>query len=328
MVDNPEIAQTQFQNFSVHPYRHTKLIQFIRQGVVTHSKQSQLRQFNQYFKMKIRKLVFLAAFLTIIGINQGKSQGLGDLLNGGLGSTLGNVIEGVFSSSDISIADMAGEWTSDGPAVCFQGEGFLKKAGGVAAAAAIESKLAPYYEQYGLNNAKLTVTEDGKFTLVLKQLKLSGTITKPANSEAGVFEFNFTALNMKLALVTTYVEKTSSTMDVMFDATKLKKLLSAVAQFSGIQIVQTVSGILDSYDGLCVGFHFSGKSTNTGTGSTLGNILNGLSGGSKSSTSTGSGSKGTSTGTTTKSSDKTSSGAGDAISNGINALKGILNGGK
>lgn len=274
--------------------------------------------------MKIKKLIFLAAFLTIFGINSSKAQGLGDILGGGLGNTLGNIIEGVFSSSNITIADMEGEWTSTGPAVCFQGEGFLKKAGGIAAAAAVETKLAPYYEQYGLNNATLTVNADGTFTLACKMIKLNGTITQAAGAEPGVFEFNFTALGIKLATVTTYVEKTSRSMDVMFDATKLKKLLTAVSQFSGIKVVQALSSILDSYDGLCVGFHFSGGKTqndNSSNGFSLGSILNGL------------GTNGTNTTnktnqSTTTDPDSSANGRQTGTGNGLDILRGILGGNK
>lgn len=273
--------------------------------------------------MKIKKLIFLAAFLTIFGINSSKAQGLGDILGGGLGNTLGNIIEGVFSSSNITIADMEGEWTSTGPAVCFQGEGFLKKAGGIAAAAAVETKLAPYYEQYGLNNATLTVNADGTFTLACKMIKLNGTITQAAGAEPGVFEFNFTALGIKLATVTTYVEKTSRSMDVMFDATKLKKLLTAVSQFSGIKVVQALSSILDSYDGLCVGFHFSGGKTQTDSsnGFSLGSILNGL--GTNKTNTTNKTNK-----TTTTDPDSSANGQQTGIGNGLDILRGILGGTK
>ncbi len=277
--------------------------------------------------MKIKKFIFLAAFLTIFGINSSKAQGLGDILGGGLGNTLGNIIEGVFSSSNITIADMEGEWTSTGPAVCFQGEGFLKKAGGIAAAAAVETKLAPYYEQYGLNNATLTVNADGTFTLACKMIKLNGTITQAAGAEPGVFEFNFTALGIKLATVTTYVEKTSRSMDVMFDATKLKKLLTAVSQFSGIKVVQALSSILDSYDGLCVGFHFSGGKTQTDSsnGFSLGSILNGL-GGSNTTNTTNKTNK-TNQSTTTDP-DSSANGRQTGTGNGLDILRGILGGNK
>lgn len=292
--------------------------------------------------MKLKKFILSAAILTICSVNSGYAQGLSGLLGGGdLGNTIGNLIEGVFSSSNITIADMAGEWRANGPAVCFQGEGFLKKAGGVAAAAAVETKLAPYYEQYGLNNSQLTIDKDGKFNLTCKLIKLSGTITRDEKAEPGVFEFNFTALGMKLASVTTYVQKTSGSMDIMFDATKLKQLLSAVASFTGIQIVQTVSGILDSYDGLAIGSHYTGGPTQqtggSGSGFNLGNILGGLTGGNNTGTQQGSGTQ-TSDETTGNAQNQNNSNSqnnqnsqnnsGDAISNGLNLLKGVLGGKK
>lgn len=296
--------------------------------------------------MKIKKIVVLAAVLTIFGLNSAKSQGLGDLLGGGLGNTIGNMLEGVFSSSNITIADMAGEWTANGPAVCFQGEGFLKKAGGVAAAAAIETKLAPYYEQYGLNNASLVIDNQGNFSLTCKMIKLSGTITRNEKAEPGVFEFNFTALGMKLATVTTYVQMTSRSMDVMFDATKLKKLLSAVGQFSGIQIVKTLTNILDSYEGLCVGFHMSGtraqnqngaNGTGNGNGFSLGNILGGFGIGSgQSGTTNNNNNNGTTDSNTNNNSNKTNENTensnngttNDPLSSGLDLLRGILGGGR
>lgn len=215
--------------------------------------------------IKTLKFAVLAAALTISGANMANAQSLSDLLGGGVGNTITNLIEGVFSSSNITIADMEGEWTSDGPAVCFQGEGFLKKAGGAAAAAAVETKLSPYYEQLGLNNATLTIDSEGNFTLTMKSIKLKGTITQEADAEPGVFNFNFTVLGKKIAGVTTYVQKTSKSMDVMFDATKLKKLLSSLSSITGIKVVKAISSILDSYDGLCVGFHMSGGKTGTQT---------------------------------------------------------------
>lgn len=213
--------------------------------------------------MKFSKKILLSAFLTIFTANITIAQSLGDLFGGKGSDILSSVIEGVFSSSDITLKDMQGNWQSTGAAVCFQGEGFLKKAGGIAAAAAIESKLNPYYEQYGLNNATLEIDTAGNFTLKAKQIKLSGTITRDEKKDKGIFEFNFTAMGrIRLGTVTTYVEKSSKTMDVMFDATKLKKLLSAISQFSGMTTLQTLNSILESYDGLCIGFHLVPAGTN------------------------------------------------------------------
>ena len=65
-----------------------------------------------------------------------------DILGAG-GGAVGNIVEGIFTRSDIEVKDMKGEWTASGSAVACQDENFLKKAGGAAAAGAIEAKLNP-----------------------------------------------------------------------------------------------------------------------------------------------------------------------------------------
>lgn len=203
----------------------------------------------------------------------------------GAASTIGSLLEGVFSTSNISIADMAGEWTIDGSAVCFQSENFLKKAGGAAAATAIENKLDPYYKQYGLTGGVITIQTDGTFKLQSKKISLSGNITKESD---GNFKFTFTALgSIKIGSMTTYVQKSYNSMDIMFDASKLQSILDIAAKLTGSKLASAATGILGSYDGICVGF----GTTKTGTvegeqsGSGLGGLLNGLFGGGNSSSS-------------------------------------------
>lgn len=200
----------------------------------------------------------------------------------GGGNTLGNLLEGVFSSSNITVQDLAGVWTSNGPAVCFQSENMLKKAGGIAAAAMVEKELSPYYSKLGLNGTVITIQTDGTFSMKTKMLTLNGTITQ-SDKGKGVFDFNFTLLGMKLATVTTYAEKTSKTLNIMFDASKLKNLLSAVSKVVNIKTLSAITKILDMYDGLCVGFRtektgtVAGEQQSTGSSAldTLGNILRG-----------------------------------------------------
>lgn len=249
----------------------------------------------------------------LFSANLTKAQDIGELLGGLLnsnkssqssngknnaGGIIGNLLEGVFSSSDLTVNDIMGEWTSNGPAVCFQSDNFLKKAGGVAAASMIESKLAPYYQQYGLDGATVTINRDATFSIKLKRLTLKGTVAQ-VQGEKGVFEFTFTALGaVKLGSFKAYVQKSFNTMSLMFDATKLKTLASAVTRISGIKLAQTVVGLLDSYEGLCVGFRMertddapSGSSdsisnpndsTEDGVGSIIGDLLNGaLNGGNQ-----------------------------------------------
>jgi len=176
----------------------------------------------------------------------------------GLGGILGNLLEGVFSSSNLTLADLQGDWLSSGPAVCFQSDNFLKNAGGLAAAAAVETKLQPYYKQYGLTGATLTIDQNANFVLRVKGIPLRGVIT--ATNEKGVFEFNFMAFgSIRLGTMKTYVQKTSRSMDVMFDSTKMIDLFSKISKFTGSKSLQTISSLLSSYDGLCVGFKLSAR---------------------------------------------------------------------
>lgn len=199
-------------------------------------------------------------------------------------SALGNLIEGVFTTSNLDVADLAGEWTTDGSAVQFKSENFLKKAGGLAAAAAVESKLNPYYEKVGLNGAVMTIQTDGSFTMAVKKMTLKGQITKGSD---GNFIFTFQVLGMNIGNIPTYVSKGSGQMDVMFDADKLLKIVEMVSKLSSSKTVTAVSDILKSYDGICVGFKMKktgsveGEKQQTG----LGGVLNGIFGGGSNSNS-------------------------------------------
>lgn len=168
-----------------------------------------------------------------------------------LGDVLGNLVEGVFSKSNLTLNDVCGEWTAKGSAVTFKSDNLLEKAGGLAAAGAIENKIDPYYKKLGLDKAVLTIKDDGTFTLKAK-MSLSGTVT---SNDDGTFEFDFKAMkSISLGKVTAYVTKSGNNLDVMFDATKLKKVVSAVAGVTGLSTAKTIAKILDSYEGLCVGF--------------------------------------------------------------------------
>lgn len=166
--------------------------------------------------------------------------------------TVTDMLQGVFSKSNLDIVDLTGIWQATGSAVCFKSENFLKKAGGAAAATALEQKLNPYFSQYGLTGAEFTVNTDGTFSLKIKKNSLSGTIEKSSN---GMFIFNFKAFGkVNIGAIPAYVQKTTSSMNVMFDASKLKQLISTIASISGLQLAKTADNLLSQYDGLCVGF--------------------------------------------------------------------------
>ncbi len=184
---------------------------------------------------------------------------------GGAGGALGNIVEGVFTKTDLTVADIAGDWTSTGSAVSFQSDNFLKKAGGAAAAGAVENKLDEYYNKFGLNGATLDIDTDGNFTLTIKKMPIKGTVTL---KEKGIFTFHFNAGGLiNLGSMDAYVEKTPTGLNVMFDADKIKKIMTFAATLSGSKMVSTADQLLKQYDGICIGFKMTGKSaapTSTG----------------------------------------------------------------
>ena len=179
---------------------------------------------------------------------------LKELLGGKTGSTIGNLLEGVFTKTNIEVKDLAGTYEATGSAVTFKSENALTKAGGVAAAAAIEAQLDPYYKNAGLTGAIFTCDTEGNFTLKIKKLTLKGVAVK---NDDGTFEFKFQAFGkISMGSMKAYVQKTPTNLEVMFDATKLKNMLSMLSGTIGGKLVKGVGSILDSYDGACMGFGF------------------------------------------------------------------------
>ena len=212
----------------------------------------------------MKKIFFTMALLAICYFPSAAIDLTGIL--GKAGSAVGGVVEGLFTQSDITVSQMAGTWISSGSAVSFQSENALQKAGGNAAAGAIEGKLDPLFKQYGLTGATLNVDQDGKFTLKVKNISLKGTITKRSD---GNFDFTFTPVgNVKIGTIKAYVEKPVSGLNVMFDANKLKSIITSVTKLTGNSLASTAGKLLENYDGLCVGFAFKGSGTGTTQNST------------------------------------------------------------
>lgn len=186
------------------------------------------------------------------------SPDIKDIL-GGAGGALSNIVEGVFTKTDLTVADIVGEWTSIGSAVTFQSDNFLKKAGGSAAAGAVESKLDEYYNKFGLTGAVLKVEQDSTFTLTIKRLPIKGTLEVKSK---GIFTFSFNAGGiMKLGSMNAYVEKTPAGINVMFDADKIKNIMTLAASISGSKMVSTADKLLKEYDGICIGFKMKGQAS-------------------------------------------------------------------
>lgn len=195
------------------------------------------------------------------------------------GSSIGKVLEGVFNKSDLEVKDLAGEWTVDGSAVTFKSDNLLQKAGGAAVAASVEKKIDPYFNRLGLKGAVMTIQSDGSFELKSNRLTIDGTFTK--NSD-GTFAARLNKGKLPLGTLKAYIEKTSQSMDVMFDASKLQKVVSAISSVAGNSTLNLANSVLSSYDGICVGISMKGNNSSilddlgNGAGSLLDALKNRL----------------------------------------------------
>lgn len=170
-------------------------------------------------------------------------------------SGLQGLVEGLISNSNLTEADLVGTYAYSAPAVAFQSDNLLQKAGGAAAAGVIENKLAPYYEKVGINQMTATFNEDKTFKFSIKKIALSGTFEKNAEAEAGDFIFTFTAGGkFPIGKFAAHVEKVGTKLTITFDASKLITLVNQIATISGQKSLQGVASLLNSYDGLNCGF--------------------------------------------------------------------------
>lgn len=197
--------------------------------------------------------------LSFLPLRASEGNDIKDIFNkiGGSGSTsdiIGSVVNGVLSNSNITIKDIVGTWNYVEPAVEFKSDNLLQKAGGAAAAKTITNKIKPFFDKANMDRLVFTVAEDGTFKLGVGGVSASGTIEK--STDGGCFIFNFKAGGkVNLGKINAYMSKNvSGQLTLTFDASKIISLVNTIAKISSNSTVQTVSSLLNSYDGLTVGF--------------------------------------------------------------------------
>ena len=200
--------------------------------------------------------------------------GLGDLINAFTGgssssssssggsdvmSALGDILGGVIASNtELTVESLEGAWTYVAPACKFKSEDFLKSAGGDVVASQISKELAPTYTKLGFTTEAFgfNFENDGEFIMTYGKLPLPGEATK--SEEKGFFTLEFVKLGT-ISIVTTpaYFEVVGNKMVVLFEADKFINMFRSVVSSLGITTLDTVFELVDSYDGVLIGFEFN-----------------------------------------------------------------------
>lgn len=181
--------------------------------------------------MRFISKAILTLSLILLSCGGARAWNLSDLL-GKAQESMGNtnvdgvlgLVDGLFSNSDFDVVQLEGTWEVTGSAVGMNSDKALANLGGKAATLAIEKKLDPYFKNYGLTGLQITFDKEGNFTLKLKKMTISGTVTKTGKSD---FQTQFNVFgSTKLSPMGTYFEKgvTGSTLSVMWMRAKQSPL--------------------------------------------------------------------------------------------------------
>ena len=200
--------------------------------------------------------------------NSGYSAGsvvagvLGGLLGGGTttgssstGSIINGILNNVIGSATFSQADLcAHTWKYSKPGCAFTSENLLAKAGGEIAASKIEEDLSKYYSKFGFSNSNtyFTFKTDGTFAAKIDGKSWNGTYT---------FDEKTHAIQLKGLLLSAsgFATRTANGISLLFEQKKLLTLVKTLSKLNltGSTTMSAVSSIVDSYDGVRIGFEMT-----------------------------------------------------------------------
>lgn len=206
---------------------------------------------------------------TLATTNSGYSAGsvvagvLGGLLGGGTttgssstgSSIISGILNNVIGSATFSQADLcAHTWKYSKPGCAFTSENLLAKAGGEIAASKVEEDLSKYYSKFGFSksNTYFTFKTDGTFAAKIDGKSWNGTYT---------FDEKTHAIQLKGLLLSAsgFATRTANGISLLFEQKKLLTLVKTLSKLNltGSTTMSAVSSIVDSYDGVRIGFEMT-----------------------------------------------------------------------
>ncbi len=169
-------------------------------------------------------------------------------------STISDAIDAISSivgTGDIKAETLVGKWTYSKPAVAFENDDFIQKAGGAVASQMIVNKITPYYNKLGAQGLTMEFTQDGNFTINRGALKISGTYEAGEN---GKYILNIKALGkIPAGKLNVYISGNSRNIQVTCSADKLISIASTIADKTSNASIKKISSILGSQKGLYIG---------------------------------------------------------------------------
>ncbi len=199
----------------------------------------------------MKRWVLALCSLFLFGSAAQAQLSLGDLFNS---STVNKVVSAITNNdANLTVADLAGTWRYSAPACKFESDDLLKSAGGEVVASTLKSKLATYYEKAGMVSFTFADT-----TMVMNygSAKLEGYLVK--DEPSGKFVVTFTLVGrIPVMVMDATITKSGNTMEMLFDVEKLVNVLTTIASKTQSSTLQSISSLLDGYDGVLMGFELT-----------------------------------------------------------------------
>lgn len=149
--------------------------------------------------------------------------------------------------------DMTGTWSYKSPAVEFESENLLMKAGGAAAASMAENKLDEQLSKIGIKDGQMSFTfnADSTFSSKVGRKTLKGTYSyDPSTKQVDLKYLRLINLHAK-------VNCNSNSLELLFNSDKLLKLMAFIGSKSSNTALKAVSSLADNYDGMMLGFELA-----------------------------------------------------------------------
>lgn len=211
---------------------------------------------------KFMRKILVLALLVIVSGKAGAQTDLGGILGGVLkGVTGGNTSTGDLVSSLTSVFsgdkqasenNIVGTWEYSEPAILFESDNILAKAGASLAANKIEDKIKSQLERYGIKEGlmKITFSDDGTFVETLGKKEIKGKWTV-VDSKLNLTFGQSLYTKGKTIPITTQLE--GSKMMVVTDATKILDLFKNLSNQSSNSTLKTVASLMKTVNGMKAG---------------------------------------------------------------------------
>ena len=210
-------------------------------------------------KIVFAKVLVLAAML--MGSASAHAQiNLGNILSGIAGkngngesseaSSASGLLSGLTSifskDKQASTENIVGTWEYSEPAITFESDNLLTKAGAGIASNKLEEKLQEQLSKIGIDEGAFTITfnEDGTFTETFGEKSIKGKWKVEDSKLNLVFGQKAIPINTQL---------NGNKLMIVTDATKILDLIKGIASKSSNSNIQTISTLMKGIDGMNAG---------------------------------------------------------------------------